>query len=94
MDMTGEISVFFIEEAEKNWSVGGEGLFDILEVSEDGKHIGNELLDLNRDAGTFEIAERVSHGPAGEQAPGLEMYGTSDEEADRALQEYLKRGKS
>ena len=73
---------------------GRESEFKILEVSEDGKPLSNELRDLNRDAGTFEIAERVSHGPAGEQAPGLEMYGTSDEEADRALQEYLKRGKS
>ena len=90
---TGTRKGLSIEEAEKNWSVGGEGLFDILEVSEDGKHIGNELRDLNRDAGTFEIAERVSHGDASEQAPGLEMYGTSDEEADRALQAYLKRGR-
>ena len=82
-----------IEEAEKNWSVGGEGLFDIFEVSEDSKSIKDELRDLNRDAGNFEIAERVSHGDASEQAPGFELYGTSDEEADRALQAYLKRGR-
>jgi hypothetical protein len=63
-------------------------------VAEDGRLLADEMLDLNRDAGTYEIAERVSHGPAGEQAPGLELAGTSDEEVDARLQEYLKRGPS
>ena len=51
-----------------------------------------ELRDLNRDAGTFEIAERVSHGVASEQAPELELHGTSDAEIDEVLQKFLKRG--
>jgi hypothetical protein len=78
------------EEAEKNW--GGHAEFEILDVAEDGRSIGNELVDLNRDAATMERAERVSHGDAGEQAPGFEIAGTSDEEIDEKLQEFLKRG--
>ena len=79
------------EEASRHW---GGSSFEILDVAEDGRLLADEMLDLNRDAGTYEIAERVSHGPAGEQAPGLELAGTSDEEVDARLQEYLKRGPS
>lgn len=71
----------------------GSASFEILEVAEDGRKLADELVDLHRDAGTFEIAERVSHGASSEQAPELVIYGTSDEEVDRQLQEYLKRGK-
>jgi hypothetical protein len=67
-------------------------LFQILEVSEDGKHIEDELLDLHRDAGTYEIAERVSHGAESQMAPDFQLDGTSDEEVDAKLQDYLKRG--
>jgi hypothetical protein len=77
-------------EAEKNW--GRTVPFEVLEVSEDGRKLTDELNDLNRDATAFQIAEKVSHGSASEQAPGLELSGTSDEEVDSALQEYLKRG--
>ncbi len=77
------------EEAEKNWS---RSSFDILEVAEDGRKLQDELLDLNRDAGTYAIAERVSHGEKSEQAPGFDLDGTSDEEIDARFQEYLKRG--
>jgi hypothetical protein len=79
-------------EAEKNW--GREAQFQILEVSEDGRKLADELLDLHRDAGTYEIAERVSHGPASQQAPGFILDGLSDEAVDASLQEYLKRGPS
>jgi hypothetical protein len=79
-----------IGEAEKNW--GQSVQFDILEAAEDGSKLQDELLDLNRDAGKFAIAACVSHGEASEQAPGFEIYGTSDEEVDSRLQEYLKRG--
>jgi hypothetical protein len=78
------------ELADASWNSPVE--FEILETAEDGKKLVDELLDLNRDAGTFEIAERVSHGSVGEQAPGFELDGTSDEEVDARLQEYLKRG--
>jgi hypothetical protein len=67
--------------------------FEILEVSEDGKHIEDELRDLNRDSANYTQAEKVSHGSASQQAPDFELSGTSDEEVDSALQEYLKRGK-
>jgi hypothetical protein len=73
------------------WGPGGGG-FQILEVSEDGRKLTDELLDLHRDAGTYEIAERVSHGSASQQAPDFELDGTSDEEVDSKLQDYLKRG--
>lgn len=79
------------EEASQNW--GGSSSFEILEVAEDGRKLSDELNDLNRDAGGMEMAEKVSHGEAGEQAPGLELYGTSDAEIDEALQEFLKRGR-
>jgi len=78
------------EEAEKNW---GRSSFKILEVSEDGRKLTDELNNLNRDLSTFQQAERVSYGPASEQAPGFSLNGTSDEEVDTGLQEYLKRGK-
>ena len=89
-----------LNEAEKNWgSPATAGIaaqllpsFQILEVSEDGRKLEDELADLNRDAKTFQIAERVSHGSASEQAPDFELDGTSDEEVDGALQVYLKRG--
>src|ERR1700678_4352951 len=73
------------------WGPGGGG-FEILQTSEDGRRLEDELKDLNRDAKTFELAERVSHGPVSEQAPDFELDGTSDEEVDAKLQEYLKRG--
>ena len=72
-------------------SAGGVG-FDILEVSEDGKKIEDEIRDLNRDSANFERSERVSHGPASQQAPDLFLYGISDEDVDASLQDYLKRG--
>jgi hypothetical protein len=79
------------ELAEQNWH-RTDNEFEILEVSEDGKRIQDELEDLNRDSATYAQAGRVSHGEAGEQAPGFEISGTSDEEVDARLQEYLKRG--
>lgn len=66
--------------------------FEILDVAEDGRKLSDELADLDRDAGTMEIAEKVSHGTAGEQAPELRLDGTSDEEIDETLQKFLKRG--
>jgi hypothetical protein len=80
------------EIAEQNWN-RSDTAFEILEVSEDGKHIEDELRDLNRDSANYTQAEKVSHGSASQQAPDLELSGTSDEEVDSALQEYLKRGK-
>ena len=79
------------ELAEQNWH-RPDSEFEILEVAEDGRKLSDELRDLNRDAGTFEIAERVSHGSASEQAPELELHGTSDDEIDEVLQKFLKRG--
>ena len=73
-------------------SAGGVG-FDILEVSEDGKKIEDEIRDLNRDSAAYERSERVSHGPASQQAPDFFLYGISDEDVDASLQDYLKRGK-
>jgi hypothetical protein len=67
--------------------------FEILEVSEDGRKLEDELRDLSRDAAGMELAERVRHeGDASEQAPGLELSGTTDGEVDEKLQQYLKRG--
>ncbi len=77
--------------AEQNW-YRTDNEFQILDVAEDGRKLVDELRDLDRDAAGVEIAGRVSHGEAGEQAPGFEISGTSDEEVDRRLQEYLKRG--
>lgn len=74
------------------WSDPSEAGFDILEVAEDGRKLQDELLDLNRDAGTYAIAERVSHGEKSEQAPGFDLDGTSDEEIEARFLEYLKRG--
>ena len=79
------------ELAEQNWH-RTDNEFEILDVAEDGRKLMDELLDLNRDSATYAQAGRVSHGEAGEQAPGFEIVGTSDEEVDRRLQEYLKRG--
>jgi hypothetical protein len=78
------------EEADKNW--GRSGGFEILEVAEDGRKLSDELRDLDRDATLVEEASRVSHGAESEQAPELVLTDTSDEEVDRGLQEYLKRG--
>ena len=72
---------------------GREGEFEILEVSEDGRKLADELRDLSRDVQGMQMAERVSHGAESEQAPELVLTDTSDEEVDRGLQEYLKRGK-
>jgi hypothetical protein len=80
------------ELAEQNWN-RSDTAFQILEVSEDGRKLSDELRDLNRDAAGMEVASFVSHGSASEQAPDLELAGTSDEEVDAGLQEYLKRGK-
>ena len=80
-----------VEEADQHWN-RDDNQFEILEVAEDGRKLADELLDLNRDAGTFEIAERVSHGRAGEQAPDLVLDGVGDEEVDARLQEYLRKG--
>ena len=71
---------------------GRDNEFEILEVAEDGRKLTDELLDLNRDSVTYAQSERVSHGDASEQAPELVLDGTSDEEVDQKLQEYLKRG--
>lgn len=80
------------ELADASWN-RSDTEFEILEIAEDGTKLTSEMLDLNRDAGTFEIAERVSHGKDSEQAPEFSIDGTSDEEVDAKLQEYLKRGK-
>lgn len=79
------------ELADASWN-RSDAEFDILEVAEDGRSIHDELRDLDRDSKGMEIAERVNHGAEGEQAPGFELDGTSDEEVDAKLQEYLKRG--
>ena len=71
---------------------GGGSEFQILDVAEDGRKLTDELRDLDRDARGMEVSERVSHGTASEQAPELMIDGTSDEEVDARLQEYLKRG--
>jgi len=68
------------------------GGFEILDVAEDGRKIEAELVDLHRDAATYERAEKVSYGAAGEQAPDLYLDGLSDEEIDQKLQEYLRKG--
>jgi hypothetical protein len=78
------------EEADANW--GRTNQFEILEVSEDGRKIENELKDLNRDSATYERSEKVSHGAESQMAPDLVIDGVSDEEVDAALQAYLKRG--
>ena len=78
-------------EADRHWGED-EAPFEILEVSEDGRKLADELVDLNRDSKTYERAERVSHGAESEQAPGFDLPGTSDEEVDAGLQDYLKRG--
>jgi len=79
------------DEAEKNWNRPTQ--FEILEVAEDGRRLKDELLDLDRDAAGMEMANRVSHGAEGEQAPDFTLIGTEDEEIDQQLQEFLKRGK-
>jgi hypothetical protein len=81
-----------LKQADLHWS-RADAEFEILEVAEDGRRLTEELLDLNRDAGTYEIAEQVSHGEAGEQAPDLVLDGTGDAEVEKRLQEYLRRGK-
>lgn len=79
------------ELADASWH--SESEFQILDVAEDGRKLSDELKDLDRDSNTFEIAERVSHGSASEQAPELHLANTSDEEIDETLQKFLKRGK-
>jgi hypothetical protein len=80
-----------LDEATRNWA-SGHSAFEILDVAEDGRRLSDELEDLDRDSSTFALAETVSHGVESEQAPGFEITGTSDEEIDQRLQEYLKRG--
>ena len=80
-----------LEDATRNWAEG-HSAFEILDVAEDGRKLEDELRDLDRDAGAVEAAGRVSHGAEGEQAPDLVLDGTTDEEVDARLQEYLKRG--
>lgn len=78
------------ELADARWNSADPG-FEILEVSEDGRKLSDELVDLSRDSALMELAEKVSHGAEGEQAPGLVLDGTGEEEIDRKLQEFLKR---
>jgi hypothetical protein len=80
-----------LDEATRNWA-SGHSAFEILETSEDGKSLQDELNDLDRDAHGMEIAQQVSHGMKSEQAPEFNLAGTSDEEVDARLQEYLRRG--
>lgn len=79
------------ELADAHWN-SPDPAFEILDVAEDGRKLSEELLDLHRDAATYERADKVSYGDAGEQAPGLVLDGTSDEEIDQKLQEFLKKG--
>ena len=79
------------QEADADWDSPYSG-FKILEVAEDGRKLEAELDDLIRDAEGLKRAERVSHGVEGEQAPGLELNGVSDEDVDNGIQGYLKRG--
>ena len=79
------------EIADASWNSPDPG-FEILEVAEDGRKLSDELNDLDRDANAFELSQKVSHGAAGEQAPDLELSGTSDEEIDETLQKFLKKG--
>ena len=87
------------ELADAHWgSPATEGIsaqllpkFEILDIAEDGRLLIDELHDLDRDATGMEAAQRVSHGSIEEQAPGFDLNGTSDEEVDQKLQEYLKR---
>jgi hypothetical protein len=82
-----------LTDASRHWDDPKDAPFEILEVSEDGRRkLADEMVDLDRDLAVFERAERVSHGAAGEQAPGFELAGTSDVEVDAGLQTYLKRG--
>jgi hypothetical protein len=78
------------ELADASWHSDSE--FQILDVAEDGTKLSDELKDLDRDSGKFEIAERVSFGAESEMAPGFKLAGTSDEEIDETLQKFLKRG--
>jgi hypothetical protein len=80
------------ELADARWNSPDGGGFEILEVAEDGRKLTDELRDLDRDATGMEIAGRVDHGVAGEQAPGLVLNGTSDDEIDEVLQKFLKEG--
>jgi hypothetical protein len=80
-----------IDEAEQHWNNSSPS-FQILEVSEDGTKLETELNDLSRDSSTYAQSSRVSYGDASEQAPDFELNGTSDEEVDRKLQKYIKRG--
>ena len=79
------------EIADTSWHSPDPG-FEILEVAEDGRKLSDELKDLDRDSQNLEIYQRVSHGAAGEQAPDLELAGTSDDEIDETLQKFVKRG--
>ncbi len=81
------------ELADINWNNHASAEFEILDIADDGRKLSDELRDLDRDAAEVELAGSVSHGMAGEQAPGLNLVGTSDEEIDKALQEFLRRGK-
>jgi hypothetical protein len=80
------------ELADAHWNSSDPG-FEILDVAEDGRKLSEELLDLHRDAATYERADKVSYGDAGEQAPGLVVRdGAGDDEVDEVLQEFLKKG--
>jgi hypothetical protein len=80
------------ELADAHWN-SPDPEFEILDVTEDGRRLADELLDLDRDAAGMELGGRVSHGRESEPAPDLVLTDTSDEEVDAKLQEYLKRGK-
>lgn len=82
------------EVADAAWHSTNPG-FEILEVAEDGRRLEDELHDLDRDAHGMHESEKVSHGQAGEQAPGFTIQNPSDDaELDARLQEFLKRGAS
>ena len=78
------------ELADARWHSTND--FEILDISEDGRKLSDELKDLDRDSSNFERSEKVSHGDASEQAPELHLANTSDEEIDETLQKFLKRG--
>ena len=67
-----------LDDAAQNW-VSGRSVFEILDVAEDGRKLTDELVDLHRDAATYERAERVSHGAEGEQATEAVVSASPDE---------------
>lgn len=76
------------EEMDQFWGAGVPS-FEVMEVSEDGKPLKQELRDLARDAELVAQTQGVSHGDHGEPVADFVLESLDDKNVDEALQDRI-----